>query len=130
MTFVTEMGEKICGLLTETSRDGWSSRVGEGLHGLAEGGAEGEDGSLEGPGGEGGGARGGRSKRRWQIPIDDLSQLPDDNKAPRLVFGNDVVDSCGRDDQLPSVIYTMVNLLHGDALRAHHIFQDDVRSLT
>eukprot|EP01047_Picozoa_sp_COSAG01_P048764 COSAG01_NODE_4775_length_4751_cov_3.519132_2_plen_91_part_00 len=37
---------------------------------------------------------------------------------------------CGRHDQLPVVTHVLISLLHGDALRAHHIFQEDVPNLT
>ena len=39
------------------------------------------------------------------------------------VFGAEVADICGREEQLPAVTHAIVHLLHGDALRAHNIFQ-------
>ena len=46
------------------------------------------------------------------------------------MFGAEVADICGREEQLPAVTHAIVHLLHGDALRAHNIFQDDVSAAT
>ena len=100
LTFVTSLGEKICQLLSETHRDGWSARI----PAMAPegGGPRGESGGV-GPagGGGGGGLEGGadpHSQRpRYLIPLPALSRLPDDTKAPRLVrFLTEIVDDFRR----------------------------------
>eukprot|EP01051_Picozoa_sp_SAG22_P015782 SAG22_NODE_2119_length_2982_cov_1.743670_1_plen_994_part_11 len=133
ISFETLQGEKICQQLTETSREGWAAfvptlaadcdeadeRKVAAAAVTAASRAAGEDTNTQ------------RQRRRQAmlLPETVLHIPPDDAASPRLIFAHALPEVCGREGQLPIVLARMLELLTGDSLRAHGIFQDDVRSL-